>query len=576
MTRISLGFVFKQALRQGYYRIATELGGPARSLNLRSGKVEVFKKIDLGKIPYDKSVGEELLKGRFRYAGQTLDIGKDGDPWTISAPSERFANWLHGFRWLENLAGLTDKSARFRARSLVDGWINVYGEWNHYAWDNDIIADRLLAWLVVWDKCLAIDSLSEAASLRRECTFRQLKRLKNTFNRTPEGLPKLKAASVLALGGMMLNKNGSNYTNWALDRLADEVDKQILPDGGHVSRSPETSLAALAVLKKVQTGLGKSGIESTKSLDRAIERLSHVINFFLLPDKKLAGFNGTGEDTKLPLKQLSKLIQGDVKPFAYCPHTGYQRLARGNTVIIVDAGNTPLHPYDLEAHLGPLSFEMATEAGRLIVNCGWNEEQPNSWRKAMRSTAAHSTVTLNDQPTGSLVSQGFKSKILGNAVIEGIEQCNASRKEQNDGIWVEASHKAYVEKIGLAHLRRIYMAESGNDIRGEDRLMVPIGHTPKSTDQIPFDIRFHLHPSVRVTLAQDLTSALLIQPGHVGWRFRTDGGPISIQDSVYLSEGHKPGKTQQIVISGLAFADSDGETSSNKVRWSFKRLENRK
>ena len=90
---------------------------------------------------------------------------------------------------------------------------------------------------------------------------------------------------------------------------------------------------------------------------------------------------------------------------------------------------------------------------------------------------------------------------------------------------------------------------------------------------LPFDIRFHLHPSVKATLAQDLHSALLIQPGQIGWRFRTDGGPMRIEESIYLAEGDKPVKTEQIVISGSAFADGDGESKSNRVRWSIRRLE---
>jgi len=76
-----------------------------------------------------------------------------------------------------------------------------------------------------------------------------------------------------------------------------------------------------------------------------------------------------------------------------------------------------------------------------------------------------------------------------------------------------------------------------------------------------------------VTLAQNLQSALLIQPGNVGWRFRTDGGPLSIEPSVYLGDGHKPVKSEQLVISGRAIGDSDGETRSNRIRWSLRRLE---
>jgi len=120
------------------------------------------------------------------------------------------------------------------------------------------------------------------------------------------------------------------------------------------------------------------------------------------------------------------------------------------------------------------------------------------------------------------------------------------------------------------------MSDDGDDIRGEDSLCVPLGATPLSRSEIPFDIRFHLHPNVRVSLSQDQQSALLIQGGKAGWRFRTDGGPLKLESSVYLGTGTKPVKAQQILISGNAFCDGDGTTKSNRVRWSFKKLESRK
>jgi uncharacterized heparinase superfamily protein len=99
---------------------------------------------------------------------------------------------------------------------------------------------------------------------------------------------------------------------------------------------------------------------------------------------------------------------------------------------------------------------------------------------------------------------------------------------------------------------------------------------PKRRDELPFTIRFHLHPNCRATLAQDQKSALIIQGGRTGWRMRTDGGPLSIEPSYYLGSGAAPQKTSQIVIRGKAFADSDGETQSNRVRWSLRLLEPRK
>ncbi len=47
---------------------------------------------------------------------------------------------------------------------------------------------------------------------------------------------------------------------------------------------------------------------------------------------------------------------------------------------------------------------------------------------------------------------------------------------------------------------------------------------------------------------------------------------MSLEDSVYLATGVSPVKTQQLVIYGQGFCDSDGESRSNRVRWSFRKL----
>jgi uncharacterized heparinase superfamily protein len=148
----------------------------------------------------------------------------------------------------------------------------------------------------------------------------------------------------------------------------------------------------------------------------------------------------------------------------------------------------------------------------------------------------------------------------------------ATRKEQDSGIWLESHHEGYLGDYGLSHRRRLFMPSDGHDVRGEDSLFAPMGSIPIRRDQVPFAIRFHIHPKVRVSLSQDKSSALLVVDGKAGWRFRTDGGQVALEDSVYLATGSAPVKTQQLVIYGDAFCDSDGESRSNRVRWSFRKL----
>lgn len=574
--RIPASRILTTGLSRAAARVKSDISAPFRPLGLSVGKPKVFfdgrPKLRLG----DKARGTALLSGEFTYIGQTLNIGPAGDPWTVAAPSERFADWLHRFSWLEDLCVLTDKSAPVRARALVDSWISVYGDFNEFSWAPDRLSVRLYYWLSLYSPALSTDSLSEAAQTRRTIILKQMKYLRHHYNKTSPGLPRFYAALVLAMGGVRLQEKQDGYLDRGLDWLDDEIETQILADGGHISRSPEATQKALEGLMALDDLLEARGIARSKAMGRAIDRLHPILPFFTAADGGLSVFHGGSEGDAKRLGKIVKSSKIAQRPFGYCPHSGYQRLAHEGTVLMVDTGSAPPAPFDTQAHLSPLSFELSTPAGRMIVNCGWAPQQPSRWRDPMRATAAHSTLILDNRSAGRLVDSGLKARFFPGAVDIAPENVKAKRKEQTDGVWLECTHDGYRASYGLTHRRRFYMALDGQDIRGEDSLFVPLGAAPLRRDTIPFTIRFHLHPSVRATLAQDLDSAILIQGSSVGWRLRTDGGPLSIEPSLYLGYGSKPVKTQQIVISGQAFGDSDGETRSNRVRWSLKKLEARK
>jgi uncharacterized heparinase superfamily protein len=572
----------KGLVRIAYIRMAVDLGGPMRALNLRAAKTPAFRNIRPSLSTGDVEQGLEILDGQFSLGSQSVDVGAHGDPWSNAAPSEPFAFKLHSFSWLDDLTAVTQSRklvksnpdisllAANRACHLVDRWIETYGKWNAYAWDNDILANRLFAWLSNWGALLHYDFERPQGIERRVQTVRQLKRLRQTFKRTPAGLPRLKAAACLVLGGVHATGNHRGLLEKGLDLLDEEIEQQILMDGGHISRSPEQTMRALHILLITENALKAADLQGSKEIRRAIDRISPMMGFFSADKFGLFNFNGGGEGNSTLLKKLG--AKPRAKQFRFAPHSKYQRLSRNGTIVMLDVGGSPPRPFDCEAHLAPLAMEVATAEGRLIVNCGWDKRQPSDWRGPMRATAAHSTLILNGQDAGKILTSGLRAKIFGGAISKNAGPVQCSRKEQDVGTWVEATHEAYQIPFGLSHRRRLYMNEQGSDIRGEDSLFVPLGETPLNRDEIPFDIRFHLHPDVRVTLAQDQKSALLIQKGGAGWRFRTDGGPLSVEKSVYLGTGARPRRCEQLVIRGRAYGDSDGQTKSNRVRWSLIRM----
>lgn len=566
-------------LKKGWNNVAE----PLRLMQLRAGRPSPFHVMTPSYTYGDKKIGQDILGGQFSFGKHSVDVGAHGDPWTINVPSTHYAAWLHSFEWMNDLlatgpkssAKIETKVAAVRARSLVDNWLSHYGEWNSFNWEVSILTPRLWNWLVHWTPILSADSAGPVAAARRAGVMRQAKYLRNRYKTMPSSVAKLQAAAALALFGARLPDKSEGYLARGLDWLDDEIEKQILPDGGHISRSPEAALNCLDILLTLDLLLADRGVEGTRILSRAIDRIGPIVTFFRHSDGALAGFNGSGPAQQSKIKAIFESFPGEPKSFSYCPHTEYQRLEAGHSILIVDTGTTPPKGYDEEAHLAPLAFELSTELGRLVVNCGWNEEQETGWRRPVRSSPAHSTLTLENESPGQLLPKGWKTKYVGESVLCEAGPVNAARKEQTAGMWLEGSHRGYLARSGLAHRRRFFMSSDGIDIRGEDSLYVPLGHQPLSRSERPFDIRFHFHPDVRVSLSQDQSSALLVHKGQAGWRFRTDGGPLSLEDSVYLGEGHKPVRSQQLVISGRALSDNDGEGRTNRVRWSLRKLEGR-
>ena len=116
------------------------------------------------------------------------------------------------------------------------------------------------------------------------------------------------------------------------------------------------------------------------------------------------------------------------------------------------------------------------------------------------------------------------------------------RQEANGAQWLEASHDGWRKPFGAVHRRRLYLAETGDDLRGEDiiEMAEPASRPPA------FVVRFHLHPGVIASLQQDESAVLLRLPSGHGWRLRAKGARVGIEESVYL--GGEPRRNQQVVL----------------------------
>src|SRR5262249_647404 len=141
-------------------------------------------------------------------------------------------------------------------------------------------------------------------------------------------------------------------------------------------------------------------------------------------------------------------VPGDPPPSP--PDLAYQRMAGGNTLVLLDAGPPPPKGYDKQAHAGTLSLEVSAGSERVIVSCGAFPAPDAAWERAQRSTAAHSTVTVDDTNSAEELDDGG----LGN----GPQHVESTRDEADGNMWVNASHDGYRANFNMTHRRRLFLS----------------------------------------------------------------------------------------------------------------------
>lgn len=500
-----------------------------------------------------------IMRGRFRLPGGDVRCG-EGSPFKAQAPSERWAEELHGFGWLRHLSFAGGDAVAQRARALAGEWLESYGAFHPFAWRPHIIGRRLLSWVAHGRVFLSGADMVWRSDVLRSMGV-QARHLARTAQSAPEGLPRLTAAAGLAAAHLAFN-DAVPPARKGFAMLARELDVQILPDGSHVSRNPEALLDALCDTLGIASALTLAGFDTPAPIRASIDRMMPMLRFFRHGDGQLALFNGATEaaDGALSLPLAEDQARG--KPVGFAAQSGYHRAKAGKTLVIVDAGPPPAPRWSADAHAAPLAFELSHGQHRVIVNCGSARSLSADWRDAMRATPAHSTVTVGEASCAAFVGRGLPLKLLGPRMAVGPDMVGSRRSEDERGVWIDMSHDGYEGPFGVRHERRLYLTADGGDFRGEDRIAPVEDRTGRKP--LPVAARFHVHPDVRVSVSQSGDSVILRLPNGEGFRFRCTGGQMSLAESVYLGSGDQTRRAEQIVVAAELIAEPV------VIQWAFR------
>ena len=507
----------------------------------------------------DGTRASEIYAGRFAFAGKVV-ICDGRSPFEIIPPSDEWAVNLLTFGWLRHLRAAESGITRANARALVDEWITLQGSWDSIGWRPDVLARRITAWFT--HSPLILHDADERFYRRflRSLT-RQVRYLRHTANEAPDGVPRLQAQialtyASLCMAGQMRHMRGT------ISSLVFEVERQILLDGGHVSRNPGALIELLLDLLPMRQAFAARNVTPPPALNNAIDRMMPMLRFFRHADGIFAHFNGMGPTA--PDLIATILAYDDARGAAptNAPHSGYQRIETKDLLVLMDTGSPPPFAVSQEAHAGCLSFEFSSQQQRIVVNCGLPAINRETWRQVARATAAHSATVLHDTSSCRFLETGTFKRLIGTPIMSGPTNVPVAREETGNAIVVRASHDGYADRFNLVHQRALMLATGSHRLDGED-LFVPAGSSNRRTEaNDEFAIRFHLHPAVKANRLTDGKGVMLMLPNKEVWSFDAYENQVEIEESVYLSGNDGPRRTIQIVIYGHA-------RQIDRVHWTF-------
>lgn len=503
-------------------------------------------------LPGSPERGQAIVGGRLVCAGRALK--PERPDWTAPDLSRAAALELNSFEWLDDLASLGSELAQARARALIEDWILAHRGWKPLAWDPEPTGRRLCAWLA-HAPFLSRGEGDPLGPLLLDSAARQARHLARVALDVPEGLARL-----VALKGLIYAHASGLLAPGKLPALAvalaREAARDLLDDGFHAARGPSAQLRALACMVDSRAALESANARTPETLHRAIEKLAPATRFFRHGDGGFALFNDSTEEDAAAIDAVLARAQWPDPAPSRATSAGFERLAAERVVLIVDTGVPASGVYAAGAHAGTLAFEMSVGKERLIVNCGAGPRDDSDWSLALRATAAHSTLCAEDADSAPVAPGGLLS-------CPG--KVDTTREEADGNVWLDASHDGYVGRLGFVHRRRLFLAGDGLDLRGEDSLL-PVEGKPPPLPETRFDIRFHLHPDVQVSVIQNGAAALLRLGSGQAWRLQVAGARLDLGESVYFGRKGSARRAEQVVAS--AVSGPAGAT----VKWAFKRI----
>ncbi len=445
---------------------------------------------------------------------------------------------LHSFYWLFSI---DLKSSNKVTQSIIENWISKNQNYETRSWEIDILSKRIIAWISN-SKITYNDSNDSYKNSFNIIVSKQVNHLMNEIDRSLDINDKMIGCSAIVISG--ISYKNSRFLDYGLNLLKKIINNSFDNNYFPKSRNIRQMVFYLKYFILLRELLKDSLNEVPEYLDEIIFYLGKSYDFFWGSLKKDLLFNGNNNSNNYEFDKYLKLFRYNFKSDKL-DTSGYTILKNKDAALIMDTGSNPIKNFSENYQSGPLSFEFFFKDKKLITNSGYFQNHNHQLNGISKSTATHSTLTLDNSSAcnfkkngrgPSTVSKGFKT--FDNQVTY----------EKN--FWsIKCSHDGYLSKYGVIHERTLEFDPKKYIIFGKERLI-----KKKNFKSTNFEIRFHLLPNLKITKIQD-NKSVLIELENSGWRFFSKDGLIGVETGLYFGNKNNYIENQNIFISGITHSD---------------------
>ena len=460
--------------------------------------------------------------------------------WKVNAKEKQKFENLHSFLWL---AKLDRKNSKTITKNIISSWISIFFNYDPDTWNMEITAKRIIAWSSNVDI-----TLEDSDKSYKEKFFLSLVKQSNFLSKNLNNLlympSKIICCAAIILSGMIFKENEQNY-KIGIKELEKIIKNYFDNAGFPKSRNPEEVFICIKYLILVREWHKESQRPIPDFLNEIITKCGNCYALLSCSNKQFPLFNGSTEinhkNYDIFLKNLKyKFINKNYEV------SDLIKVKKNKFEFFIDCGNPPPNVFARYYQAGCLAFELISNKQKVISNLGYGKYFSSKISSISQSTAAHSTLYIND--TSSCIFQKNQSinRVYGNSLIHKHRVIKKNYTEDKNFYTIIAAHNGYEKKYGCIHTRSIKISKKEDKIFGEDE----IKKTNKYSNSLNYFIRFHIYPNSKVVKTIAGNSVLISLPNADGWTLSSETNNFEIDKNIFLGNKSRIINNESISISG--------------------------